>query len=205
MKIYILLSREFITLLQEIKKQNDEICGQNEVILSKISRLQMNADIPTDTTLYNKPGGLPLKTIDDFNNFEEDILRLQDLERYLSFIGGIKLREALSHFMKETMTDELASNFTYWGRNPNTIAFFNTKTARIFYRAAKSCKNFIGPENRAIFKFEISEAIRATKQRFYIRQKGLAEIQKMQRLHQAEMESLSDSFEFLQEELDLSN
>lgn len=46
----------------------------------------------------------------------------------------MKLREALHRFQKETMTDELASKFTYWGRTANSIPFYKTRTAKVFFR-----------------------------------------------------------------------
>lgn len=55
-------------------------------------------------------------------------------KQYLQFIGGIKLREALHRFQKETMTDELTSQFTYWGRTADSIPFHNTKIAKVFFR-----------------------------------------------------------------------
>lgn len=52
---------------------------------------------------------------------------------YLKFVGGIKLREALSHFQKETMTDELTCKFTYWGRTKESLPFYNTQIAKVYF------------------------------------------------------------------------
>ncbi|XP_067210756.1 uncharacterized protein [Linepithema humile] len=127
--------------------------------------------LTTQNSLYEKPDGFPLTTIEDFQELETDKDRLQKLASYLKFIGGIKLREALSHFQKETMTDELTSMFTYWGRKKHSLAFYNTQTAKVFFYAAKMCPNFEGPLTRTAFKLEMMEVFRAAKQRHYLKSK----------------------------------
>ncbi|KAM0733641.1 hypothetical protein ACS0PU_013190 [Formica fusca] len=68
------------------------------------------------------------------------------------------------------MTDELTCKFTYWGRTKESLAFYNTQIAKVFFvHAAKRCPNFKGPETRAEFKLEIMEVFRAAKQRQYLR------------------------------------
>ncbi|XP_067211343.1 uncharacterized protein [Linepithema humile] len=160
---------EIVKLLRQVIKQNLEL-------LSDIKVLKRHHTLTMQNNLYKRPDGFPLKTIEEFENLKADTDRLQELLTYLKFVGGLKLREALSHFQKETMTDELTCKFTYWGRTKESLAFYNTQIAKVFFYAAKMCPNFKGPESRAEFKLEIMEVFRAAKQRQHLRSKSIAVI-----------------------------
>ncbi|XP_070156705.1 uncharacterized protein [Polyergus mexicanus] len=157
------------TIQCEIIKLLSQVVEQNSIILSDIKVLKEHHTLTMRNNLYKRTDGFPLKTVKEFKELETDTDRLQELLTYLQFVGGIKLREALSHFQKETMTDELTCKFTYWGRTKESLAFYNTQIAKVFFYAAKRCPHFKRPETRAEFKLEIMEVFRAAKQRQYLR------------------------------------
>ncbi|CAL1672171.1 unnamed protein product [Lasius platythorax] len=168
------------TSQNEIIKLLRQVIEQNSIMLSDIKALKGHHILTMRNNLYKRPHGFPLKTVEEFKELETDTDRLQELLTYLKFVGGIKLREALSHFQKETMTDELTCKFTYWGRTKESLPFYNTQIAKVYFYAAKTCPNFKGPETRAEFKLEIMEVFRAAKQRQYLKNnKATLEMEEM--------------------------
>lgn len=92
---------------------------------------------------YDAPDGIPFRTMLDFREFEKgdgippgdlvsssnafplvgsphkkiNITHIMLQKKYLTFVGGLTHKDATNQFFKETMTDELAYEFTWLGGN----------------------------------------------------------------------------------------
>lgn len=125
------------TSLSEIIKLLRQVIEQNTKMLSDITTLKGQHISSIQKNLYNRPDGFPFKTVHKFRRIYATRNRCRSSARelltYLKFVSGIKLREALSHFQKETMTDELTCKFTYWDRTKESLSFYNTQMAKVYF------------------------------------------------------------------------
>ncbi|XP_023289650.1 uncharacterized protein LOC105699171 isoform X2 [Orussus abietinus] len=110
-----------------------------------------------------KPDFLPMKTVQEvlaFNNASDE--RYNEVVRYLEYLGGFTLREALNLCMKELVTDEVTCHFTWWGRD-NGTPLHNTRLAKAIY--AVSSNSHFDLITRAEFQAQMRETLRVAKQR----------------------------------------
>ncbi|XP_043465703.1 zinc-regulated protein 8-like [Leptopilina heterotoma] len=150
---------DITTRLRNVEEQNLEI-------LSIVRTLKEDSKVVKSNSLFAPPQGYPLKTIEEFNSFEDDDNKVNALYSKLRKYGGTKLREALSFAFKSSMTDEVATKFTWYGDSGDTKNFGETKMASLLYQVVNKCKQFKGPENFTEFKSEMTEVLRAAKQRY---------------------------------------
>ncbi|XP_012279392.1 uncharacterized protein LOC105699171 isoform X3 [Orussus abietinus] len=97
-----------------------------------------------------KPDFLPMKTVQEvlaFNNASDE--RYNEVVRYLEYLGGFTLREALNLCMKELVTDEVTCHFTWWGRDNEAV----------------SSNSHFDLITRAEFQAQMRETLRVAKQR----------------------------------------
>ena len=62
---------------------------------------------------------LPLRTLEDLNNFEEDLkdgMMAQNLVNYLCMFGSYQMRTAVHHIMKRVLCSEIAVQFSLHGK-----------------------------------------------------------------------------------------
>ncbi|XP_036142864.1 uncharacterized protein LOC114254959 [Monomorium pharaonis] len=112
-----------------------------------------------------KPAFLPVSSVEDVENFEtvndEEYMKLV---KYLVFIGGFNAKESIGLCMREVFQDRLMTSYTWFGREENQRALFNTRLVKAIYDAICENKNFEKPM-RAAFQSYMRDAVRTAKQR----------------------------------------
>ncbi|XP_033212114.1 uncharacterized protein LOC117169718 [Belonocnema kinseyi] len=86
---------------------------------------------------------------------------------------SLNLREVLSHYLKESISDGLVFQFPWSGKD-GAKEFENTKMASFLYAATKETIPGQSLITREIFKRHMTEFIRAAKARHRTAAKGLA-------------------------------
>ncbi|XP_043469678.1 uncharacterized protein LOC122503268 [Leptopilina heterotoma] len=119
-------------------EQNEKILAQNAELMEAL-RNSVEQNTSLKNNLYQPLQGFPFKTIEEFYDFssannEDKILHMHN---HLIQIGGSKLREFLNYSLKQLMTDNLVTQFS-WPGSSNTEKFGDTKISNLLYESAKN-------------------------------------------------------------------
>ncbi|KAK0156820.1 hypothetical protein PV327_011593 [Microctonus hyperodae] len=82
--------------------------------------------------------GFPLQTMEVFEEFKNDDEEAHNaLQHYLDILGGQNYREVLNLYIRASMTNKIADEFSWRGQarenSGSKIALMTTKMARIFF------------------------------------------------------------------------
>ncbi|XP_067204070.1 uncharacterized protein [Linepithema humile] len=110
---------------------------------------------------YKPPNGFPLRTLEQLDAFLQNADQIQNLKLYLSSVGGGTVKETLNQFLKETLHEELVTNFT-WIRAEGTRSMYNSKMAEIYFDGLVLCNRRVGSRE---FAQTMQEVLRIAKQR----------------------------------------
>ncbi|CAH0546522.1 unnamed protein product [Brassicogethes aeneus] len=178
------MENEIQTLLTTVMDTNERVKNleQQNIVLQeavsdnskKIVSLERALNKKNTMRSILRVQGYPIKTLEQFyimENPENEEARIKMGKRLLT-LGAITMREFASMAIKETVSDEVITKFT-WEGNQNMKKFDNTQLSTLIFDSAKECEMFEGPSCIAEFKTHISEVFRATKQRFKKSKKAL--------------------------------
>ncbi|XP_048505402.1 uncharacterized protein LOC125499808 isoform X2 [Athalia rosae] len=126
-----------IEVLTRLRTLDAEL-SQINTSLGQLSRAARFGNIQTATKPEDFPN-LPLQTMEDFRNFDS-LLKREVYETYftnrLAAIGGINVRQCVMHILKFALTNKLAMEFNWAGREKKQ-PFQGTLMATIITAAVK--------------------------------------------------------------------
>ncbi|XP_067205420.1 uncharacterized protein [Linepithema humile] len=149
-------------------KINERLDGFEKRIFENVDKLRKdllqqmvdrNAQQPHQS--YKPPNGFPLRTLEQLDAFLQNADQIQNLKLYLSSVGGGTVKETLNQFLKETLHEELVTNFT-WVRAEGTRSVYNSKMAEIYFDGLVLCNRRVGSRE---FAQTMQEVLRIAKQR----------------------------------------
>lgn len=95
------------------------------------------------------------------------------------------------------MTDELVCDFTQ-NKTKDTEKFRDSKISNIFYKAARKCPLFRGPENKEVYKQTMLQVFKSTKQRYRNKLKTSNELPTKESLNHA-LQNITQALEHYEE------
>ncbi|XP_043480102.1 uncharacterized protein LOC122509870 isoform X2 [Leptopilina heterotoma] len=159
--------RNVENLYTEMSNDIKKIYEQNQKILQILEGKKNYDERNLGRTLFQSPEGFPLSSMEEYEDFKasENNEIIVNLKNRLIQIGGTKLREFLNYALKQLMTDELVSQFS-WPGSIKSEKFGDTKISNLLFESAKQSTYFVGPHSISEFKNEMLEVLRITKQRY---------------------------------------
>ncbi|XP_033230516.1 uncharacterized protein LOC117181695 [Belonocnema kinseyi] len=160
-------------ILDQLKKLNGKLDTYNNHLNTINSRLEnIERHMKQEKRKGQapvKPSIIPMQTVQEVTDFDNASDEAYDgLVQYLKYIGGFTLREALNLCMKEVLTNDVASNFTWHGKDTGHaqvgVALYNRQITNAFYEAVSQSQHFEQP-TRAMFASQMREVLRIAKQR----------------------------------------
>ncbi|XP_033224949.1 uncharacterized protein LOC117177936 isoform X1 [Belonocnema kinseyi] len=147
---------------QNDKNNSDEMSLQREILreLRKINQRLDNVEAillgqgPHLDRTPAKPSILPLNTVEEVAAFNKiDDATKKAVVSYLGYLGGSNVRESANLCIKETLSGDCVSQFTWLGRDigrrPIGTPFYNTKLSAVILGI------FLIPRFIVIMQFEI--------------------------------------------------
>ncbi|KAL7290611.1 hypothetical protein TKK_0015373 [Trichogramma kaykai] len=100
------------------KEMGSMIHGVESNIFKKLDAIQksiqeINHFEPTEPVGLSSPEGFPIKTMEDFKIISADANKLKAMKSYLKVWGGNNLEDAVKHYVKECLTDELSTEWNW--------------------------------------------------------------------------------------------
>lgn len=162
-----------LDVLLELRKLNLKMDTYNNHLLAINSRLEtIERHVMQEKRKGQapaKPNIIPMQTVQEvieFDNASDEVYN--GLVKYLKYIGGFTLREALNLCMKEVLTNDVANNFTWHGKDTGHaqvgLALYSRQITNAFYEAVSQSQHFEQP-TRAMFASQMREVLRIAKQR----------------------------------------
>ncbi|XP_043469897.1 uncharacterized protein LOC122503428 [Leptopilina heterotoma] len=162
-----------LDIVLELRKLNLKMDTYNNHLLAINSRLEtIERHVMQEKRKGQapaKPGIIPMQTVQEvieFDNASDEVYN--GLVKYLKYIGGFTLREALNLCMKEVLTNDVANNFTWHGKDTGHaqvgLALYSRQITNAFYEAVSQSQHFEQP-TRAMFASQMREVLRIAKQR----------------------------------------
>ncbi|XP_033224952.1 uncharacterized protein LOC117177936 isoform X2 [Belonocnema kinseyi] len=162
---------------QNDKNNSDEMSLQREILreLRKINQRLDNVEAillgqgPHLDRTPAKPSILPLNTVEEVAAFNKiDDATKKAVVSYLGYLGGSNVRESANLCIKETLSGDCVSQFTWLGRDigrrPIGTPFYNTKLSAVILEAISSNRSYPVP-TKTEYASHMKEALRVAKQR----------------------------------------
>ncbi|KAK4880332.1 hypothetical protein RN001_008478 [Aquatica leii] len=124
-------------------KQLKFIQEQNSQILAIVKKHPPSAILPKINILpENLPCDFPIKNQENLQELEVYLLDNQNfscLVAYLAAIGGKDLTTQVNNVLRRLLSNDLASQFSFYGKRSNKKAFSTLKTKDLVIAAVKQC------------------------------------------------------------------
>ncbi|XP_067215271.1 uncharacterized protein [Linepithema humile] len=119
-----------------------------------------------------KPDILPISSLTEMDAFEDiDDNDYSNVVNYFRYIGGFNLKEAINLCFKEAMKDSLTPSFTWWDREEEQRALYNTCLVMAIYDGVCNNRHFQKP-TRSEFQAQMKEILRTAKERLRHKRRG---------------------------------
>ncbi|KAK0180568.1 hypothetical protein PV327_002936 [Microctonus hyperodae] len=153
--------------LENIERKYNELAITIDQRLKNIEKMLKERN-ENHYDVLEPPKGFPLQTMEAFEKFENSDEETHNaLQHYLEILGGQNYREALNLYIRASMTNKLAEEFSWRGQargnSGSKVALMTTKMARIFFRALKNSFKKSKP-NKELFMKDLKEVLRSYKQ-----------------------------------------
>ncbi|KAK0176856.1 hypothetical protein PV328_000958 [Microctonus aethiopoides] len=172
--------------LTKLEEKLNELANKIDQRFNKLEKLLNKLEIDN---IMEPPQGFPLSNLEAFRDFEDaDEEAHNALQQHLEILGGQSYREALNHYIRASMTNALAEEFSWTGQargnSAAKISFMTTKMVRIFFRALKNSFKQLKPKKELFIK-DLKEVLRSYKQtarnhRIIKQKKSMNKVQEME-------------------------
>ncbi|XP_026669014.1 uncharacterized protein LOC108624572 [Ceratina calcarata] len=138
------LTRKYDVMMAMMAKTQQTV-EENSRQLKQILRLmQAQQGAPT------KPMCLPLSSVQEMQNFNEADETYEATVKYLVYIGGTTVREAVNLSFKEAVADSIATSYSWLGREERNLPLREARICRAIHDAVIRNKNFSRPSRKEI-------------------------------------------------------
>ncbi|CAH1159989.1 unnamed protein product [Phaedon cochleariae] len=131
--------KTLVSMVNQVKEQNKLVIGKLDEIQNTLFNKQ-GAPAQAQDIKDSFPVQLPLKNIQQLNIFEEHTNQKENLNllvTHLGSLGGKNIKLRIHKVLRELLTDDLASNFSYYGKRSKE-PFYELNINKALLRAVKS-------------------------------------------------------------------